>query len=63
MAGGFRGTLRTPNEVEDSDRVAGIHSSRKDAKNAKSDSLISLVFFADFAPLREAIRPFIAGVG
>jgi hypothetical protein len=39
-------------------RVAKRLSSRKDAKNAKSGSLISLVFFAGFAPLREAIRFF-----
>jgi hypothetical protein len=41
-----------------SDRVAKRHFSRKDAKNAKSDSLISPVFFAGFAPLREVIRVF-----
>jgi outer membrane protein assembly factor BamB len=35
------------------DRVAKRRSSRKNAKNAKSDSLISLGFFAGFAPLRE----------
>jgi hypothetical protein len=40
------------------DRVAKRHSSRKDAKNAKPDSLIPLIFFAGFAPLREKIRVF-----